>query len=278
MRLKNFHANFFPKNQRGWIRIIEVFVAILLIMGVVLLIINNVYIGKKDLSVGINKNELSILREIELNNTLRAGILATVSLPIEWSEFDSSGVGDVKDKITEKTPNDLECEAKICEINDGCLLDTTLEKDIYAKSIIILANSEIYNPRQLKLFCWESSPTSWIPEGLYNYYHKNSLGEDVAGFNSEGHITLMGACVSGGSCDNPPEDSFIMKGPSGNVAYIDSDGNICLSSGDCSAKSTDCNSPVGESFIIKNDGANVIYIDSTGDLCLTGILTENGNP
>ena len=137
------------KNKRGWIRIVEAFVAVLLIAGTLLIVINQGYIGKKDISKEVYEIETSILREIELNDNLRTEILnaavPTENIPTE-----------VNNKIQSRAPEHLGCQSKICKMNEICVLDNLdIEKEIYAQSVVISANLEVYNPRQLRLFCWE---------------------------------------------------------------------------------------------------------------------------
>jgi len=143
----------FPRNQRGWIRIVEAFVAILLITGVILVVLNKGYIKKEDPSLKIYETENGILREISTEENLRNEVLGASPLPVEWIDF-SLGVLLVKQKIEEKTPSYLECSSRICSLNDECVLNSNLDKDIYAKSAVITGNNTIYDPRQIKLFCW----------------------------------------------------------------------------------------------------------------------------
>lgn len=151
------------QNKRGWIRIVEAFVAILLVTGVLLFVINKGYIGKTDISSEIYDIETSILRNIELNPELRKEILETVegnTLPISWEDINSEGnkIFPQKTKTTlEQSLQDysyLECKAKLCELNKICTLDNLPEKDVYAQSVVISSTLQIYSPSQLKLFCW----------------------------------------------------------------------------------------------------------------------------
>ena len=73
------------KNKSGWIRIVEAFTMIILITGIFLLILDRGN-STKDFSQEIYDKEQGILREIQLNNSLREGILSfdSNSLPIEW--------------------------------------------------------------------------------------------------------------------------------------------------------------------------------------------------
>jgi len=139
--------------KRGWIRIVEAFFTILLITGVLLVVLNKGYLPKEDISQGVYEKQQGILREIQLNDSLRESILSFSSsnLPIEWDNFPQ----DLKNKIISKTPVNFECKAKICNLNDICVLNEFSDKDIYAQKVIITATLDEYSPRQLKLFCWE---------------------------------------------------------------------------------------------------------------------------
>ena len=143
------------KNKKAWIRIVEVFVAISLIMSVLLIVLNKEYPKKEDISAEIYEREVSILREVQVNNTLRNEVLQANPLPVKWNNFNVSGLGGVKNKTILETPNYLICNAQVCNISDICVLDEpAVKKDVYAQSIFISANLTTYNPRQLKLFCW----------------------------------------------------------------------------------------------------------------------------
>jgi len=143
------------KNKRAWIRIVEAFVAILLIMGVLLVFINKGYIFKKDVSQNIYEFQLSALREVELNDNLRNEILSTNQTLIPIESGSPNFPADVNSNISAKIPSYLECKSKICLAERICALDKYVEKDVYSKSVVITANLTNYNPRQLKIFCWE---------------------------------------------------------------------------------------------------------------------------
>ncbi|MBU2104595.1 MAG: hypothetical protein KKF67_02365, partial [Nanoarchaeota archaeon] len=147
----------FLENKRGWIKIIEAFFAILLIAGVLLFVINKGY-PQEDISIKIYEKETEILREIEINSSLRGDILSVSLVPVEWANFTSAGLIKVKNKIISKIPNYLNCSAKLCEINKECKIEQPTLKDVYATSVGIFANAEEYSPKQLRLFCWEGRP------------------------------------------------------------------------------------------------------------------------
>lgn len=136
------------KNKNGWIRIVEAIVAVLLIMGFFAITFGN------------NTNDFSpdsedyasgkhILSEIQLDGNFRNYILG-VSLPEDFEDFDSS----LKTHLEDRFPENLNCSSKICSLTDNCEYDSEIE-NVYVNSVVIAANSTLYSPRQIKLFCWE---------------------------------------------------------------------------------------------------------------------------
>ncbi len=141
------------KNKKGWIKIVEAFVAILLVAGVLLIVISQGYIGKKDISSQVYDVEISILREIQLDDALREEVL-NVTCPIEVTK---DNVPQTWNRIHDRAPSYLDCEAKICWMDEICELDEYPEKDVYAQPVAIttiLETPKEKQLRQLKLFCW----------------------------------------------------------------------------------------------------------------------------
>lgn len=142
------------KNKRGWIRIVEAFVSIILIAGIVLIAVSQSQ-EKENPSAKIQNLERSVLREIQLNSTLRQEIvgISESSLPVEWQEF-AALLPKTKAKIDGKATG-IECSARICATNDNCLFAEGNEETVYVESVIISSTLQTYSPRTLKLFCWE---------------------------------------------------------------------------------------------------------------------------
>ena len=162
VRLKIFHYNFLPESRKGWIKIFEAVIGVLLITSVLLIVVEQGSVQKNEDSLEIYKEEISILREVQLNNTLRKEVLESDNLPIGWEDFDLKGLIKVKEKISLKIPDYLNCEAMVCEMTDNCILEEDSEKAIYAQSIVISVNIDSpsdfnisTDSRQLKLFCWK---------------------------------------------------------------------------------------------------------------------------
>jgi hypothetical protein len=137
------------KNNKGWIRIAEAFIAVLIVIGAAIIVVGG-GIQIEGISEKVYDIEISILREIQLNNTLRSEILETNGT-IEWDDFPPK----TKNKIENRMVNWLECVAQICPPESPCLLEGESEKSIYVQSILITSTLDTFNPRQLKLFCWE---------------------------------------------------------------------------------------------------------------------------
>jgi len=143
-------------NKRGWIKIVEAFISILIVISVVL-IVNNNQTKNEDLSSKIYPIQILVLREIELDNNLREKILAIPEdqLPLEQEKFQEKGLGSILIKINERIPSNWMCVPKICSLDGNiCELKEYLERDIYAKSVSIVADSSTYSPKQVKLFCY----------------------------------------------------------------------------------------------------------------------------
>jgi hypothetical protein len=142
------------KNKRGWIRLVEVFISIVLLAGVLLIVATNNSSSKSTIEDEITQKQIAILRDVEINNQMRSQILDIPqgSLPIEGEVF-TSQLPEVSSRINALTPANLECRAKLCTLNDACIINWVPEGDIYAKSVMISADLDTYLPRQLKLFC-----------------------------------------------------------------------------------------------------------------------------
>ena len=96
-------------NKRGWIKIVEAFIAVLLITGVLLVIINKGYIGKQDISSKVRETLTAILREIQLDKDARTEVLGIV-IPddengVEINELNAPNTWSI---ITGRIPNYLQ--------------------------------------------------------------------------------------------------------------------------------------------------------------------------
>ena len=136
--------------KRGWVRIVEAFVAILLIAGVLLIVINKGALSG-DNSEEIYKKEIAVLRGIQTDDVLRNEIISIdkSSLPIVWENVPNG----IKERITTSMGDSLDCVAKICLLDEICVLEEYSQEDIYSRAVAITANITDYSLKQLKLFC-----------------------------------------------------------------------------------------------------------------------------
>jgi len=128
------------KNNKGWLRIVEAFIAILIVGGVL------IYMATKEPAKSntdsIHEFQRAMLEEISLNETLRGEILSNDARGTE------SFVGN-------NTPLYLNFSIRICEVSDACGIGY-IGKAVYADEILISSNLTKYSPKKLKLFLWEN--------------------------------------------------------------------------------------------------------------------------
>ncbi|MBU3912829.1 MAG: hypothetical protein KKE50_01920 [Nanoarchaeota archaeon] len=127
------------RNKRGWIKIVEAFIAIILIASIMLTVYSKQPTRTKNEE--IIKVEDSILNEISQSEALRQDVLDSNNLSI--SLF-----------IQSKMPPNLNFTAKICAVDDVCGLDV-YRKEVYARERIISSTLTEYSPKKLRLFAWE---------------------------------------------------------------------------------------------------------------------------
>lgn len=136
-------------NKKGWVRITEAFIAVLVIVGVMILVV-----GVNDRGDISNTNtyefQTNLLHEIQLDSSLRNEILGT-SGEVNLTDFPSG----TKNKITGSIPVNLECDAKLCDPSSSCSIDVEKETNIYTEFVLISSNITTYNPRILKISCWD---------------------------------------------------------------------------------------------------------------------------
>ncbi|MEK6906665.1 MAG: hypothetical protein AABW81_03520 [Nanoarchaeota archaeon] len=146
------------QNKRGWIKIAEMSISFIIIATVLFTIVRYDNTGKEDISISILEKESIILKEIKENPEAREEILNVNTLPVDWENFSNQDLDYIKSSIIIKTPTYLDCEGKVCYLNDSCQIDRERHKkhkNIYTESVVISSDINKYNPRQLKLFCWE---------------------------------------------------------------------------------------------------------------------------
>jgi len=152
------------KNKRGWLRVAEAFIGIVIITSVLIVVISQHPRG--DSEEEIYKMERIILRQISLNDTMRQEVL-DYNLTYLDNLLDDIVKGEIEIKnneiiedlstfIRSINPPYWEYEIKICKIDNSviCALEDYKDTEVYADEILISADLETYSPRKLKLFMW----------------------------------------------------------------------------------------------------------------------------
>ena len=131
-------------DRRAWIRILEVFLAILLIIGSVLVIMAR-KAPEAEISDEIYQKQRQILDIISKNDSLRKDIII-------------GNNAEVNQVISKLVPNSWNFTTNICDINFNCPnpigADKIIDKDVYATEVLITSNLTYYNPKKLRFFVW----------------------------------------------------------------------------------------------------------------------------
>ena len=138
------------KNKKGWIKIVEAFLAILLLMGILLVIVSsdgNLQFEKEKI---INQKQIDFLNNIQVNNSFREDILGLNELPVNSN--DTGFPEDLKNYFLEEFEN---CFMNICLPEEECILDFENEGEIYSEEILINSYENIYLPKKVKIICYE---------------------------------------------------------------------------------------------------------------------------
>lgn len=136
------------KNKRGWLKILEVVIAITILSGVILLVYSGAIVNNSREAYFYSFHD-SVLNDISIDDDLRAMVLAV----------DEDGINTWADS---KVPENLDFKIKICPMTDPitpCNLDnelfiTVTDKEIFVREILVVATLDTYNPQKVKMFLW----------------------------------------------------------------------------------------------------------------------------
>lgn len=155
-------------NKRGWIRILEATIAVLIVMGVLLVVYTNES-SSPDLEEAISFYQDKALSDISTDKTLRLNVLL---VPLDENSQEDTNhpsyvsiYGILNDSVNETFPDNFVYSLRICGINaSSCNLDKetfidTLDKNVYVDEVIISSEVNegvvLYYPRRVRLFAWE---------------------------------------------------------------------------------------------------------------------------
>ena len=144
------------QNKKAWMRIVEAFIAVILIMTVMLVVIERQRIGLNSVEE-IQIKQRNILNLIARDDSLRAEILS-------WRATQTN------EKLKYLVPAGYNYSIELCQYDQMCSLNFTVPTDVFSDETIIISNLTHYISKEavkLKLFFWRGP----FPEGQepHNY-------------------------------------------------------------------------------------------------------------
>jgi len=129
-------------DRKAWIRILEVFIAILIIMGSFLVILVK-KTPMANISDEVYEKQRQIINIISKNNSLREDIIMEKNLQVNHT-------------ISQLLPNHWSFFTRICGLDTMCPLDLegVYENDVYSTEVIITSSLTQYSPKKLRFFVW----------------------------------------------------------------------------------------------------------------------------
>ena len=135
-------------NNRGWIKIVEASIAIMMVIGVLFFLFIQTRPAPYEIDYG--KILRNALKEISRDNTLRNQILEGETPNSETA---------IKTFITENKniPPNFEYDVRVCNIEGACGLLGGFHENTFAEERIISANLDSFSSKKVRLFMWRKS-------------------------------------------------------------------------------------------------------------------------
>lgn len=135
-------------NKRGWMRIVEATIAVMIVIGFVLTYTAKIKKADEDLTHIVTP----VLEEIAESNSLRANILSDNPDFTMLNDFVDARITNPK----------LDYMIKVCNLNDICGLDSmpnNVAGDVFAVERVISATpvQGDFKPKKIKIFLWRKS-------------------------------------------------------------------------------------------------------------------------
>jgi len=130
------------KNKKAWLRIVEAFIAVLIVTSLLLIIVARK--PKENKAETIHEMQRVILEQISSNESLREYVL-------------NENKNELENFIKNIAPPYWNFSIRICEIESICgILSAPPEgKEIYVDEILISSTLHTLEPKKLKFFVWE---------------------------------------------------------------------------------------------------------------------------
>ncbi len=210
------------RGKRGWIRILEATIAVLIVSATMIAVYSNQSV-KKDESLNDYSYSLQreILSDIVINTTLRLDVLSVKSDFPGDSSYDALNVF-----VAGKVPDSFGYVLRVCDLNDTnnfCKMDagsfiSTLDKDVLVEETIVSAEigngsgDQVYSPKKVKLFFWQGGfPANFcrdecsVSKSICSSDAKQVLNKSCGDIDNDscleyGAVLLVRTCGSGDIC------------------------------------------------------------------------------
>jgi len=130
-------------DRKAWLRIVEAFLAILIILTALLVIMSRQE-ERADITGSVHEKQSEILEIISKDNALRNETITTTT---------SENNAVINNAIKKMAPNSWNFSTRICNLAEACGM-TTPDKEIYVSERIITSTLDDYAPKKLRLFVW----------------------------------------------------------------------------------------------------------------------------
>jgi hypothetical protein len=156
---------FRKKNKKGWLRILEATIAVLMVSGVLVFVYSRQPDSGTDSVEYFYNLQTELLSDISYNSELRLNVLNA-----DDTNPNEGNYSALNDYVQNQVIDIVGFYISICDLDsqdDFCNMNTetfraTREKDVFVQDIIIAADlgtgggTEVYQPRMLRLFMWEN--------------------------------------------------------------------------------------------------------------------------
>lgn len=128
-------------NSKAWVRIIEAFIAVLIITGGFLVILSRESKIDNYSSDKIYEKQRNILDIVVNNESLRDKIIIGENQ-------------EANNAIALMVSNNWNFTTNICNVNEICNSGTPNDREVYVSEIIVSSNLTQYSPKKLRFFVW----------------------------------------------------------------------------------------------------------------------------
>lgn len=131
-------------NDRGWIRIVEASIAIMIILGVLISVRS---VTNQNSSEDLSEKITPLLEEIASNHTLREIVVR------EGTDAEGEIISFLNTKVTNPSIN---YTVRVCPIEDAiCPLERYPSQEVFVQERVISSVLGDVSPKRVKIFMWK---------------------------------------------------------------------------------------------------------------------------